>query len=152
MSKIIESIDTRECCDIIQADNGEYYYVDSCFTLDHGYETMTFPYDINAHDVSDWDETYARWYDSSDEMLEGHRDICENYEKYGIDIESDFDDVAKDDSGYLDDDYVAKDVTPEESVFDELSKYDLDTVRRIADEIFKDRLGNDDGSGYLDDV
>lgn len=54
--------------------NGDHYYISSCYTLDHGYETMIFPCDDNGN-VTDWSELYAEWYDSETEMEKRHNEI-----------------------------------------------------------------------------
>ena len=57
--------------------NGNYYYVDSCYTLDHGYETMVFACDANGN-VTNWGDLYAEWYDNAAEMETGHNNIVAN--------------------------------------------------------------------------
>ena len=54
--------------------NGNYYYVDSCYTLDHGYETMVFACDSNGN-VTDWGDLYCDIYDNADEMELKHYEI-----------------------------------------------------------------------------
>lgn len=54
--------------------NGNYYYVDSCYTLDHGYETMVFACDSNRN-VTDWSDLYCEIYDNRDEMEIRHYEI-----------------------------------------------------------------------------
>lgn len=53
---------------------GNYYYVDSCYTLDHGYETMIFPCDENGN-VTNWGELYTEWYENATEMEMRHEAI-----------------------------------------------------------------------------
>lgn len=65
---------------IIKTESGDHFYVDTSNTLDHGWETMSFPYDDKESKVSNWNETYAEWYDTEAEAVEGHFALCENYE------------------------------------------------------------------------
>lgn len=58
---------------IVELD-GNYYYIDSCYTLDQGYETMIFPCDSNGN-VTDWGELYAEWYNTRTEMESRHKEI-----------------------------------------------------------------------------
>ena len=53
---------------------GNYYYIDSCYTLDHGYETMVFACDVNGN-IFDWTELYSDWYSTKEEMEIGHKAI-----------------------------------------------------------------------------
>ena len=57
--------------------NGNYYYVDSCYTLDHGYETMVFACDSNGN-VTDWSDLYCERYDTRAEMKLGHVETITN--------------------------------------------------------------------------
>ena len=53
--------------------NEEFYYIDSAYSFDHGYETMIFK--CNYHDEYyniNWDELYAKTYRSRMCMLLGH--------------------------------------------------------------------------------
>lgn len=62
--------------DIVEV-NGNYYYVDSRYTFDHGYETMVFPCDSNGK-VTNWRDLYANWYDTNTEMEIGHAETIAN--------------------------------------------------------------------------
>lgn len=53
---------------------GNYYFVDSCYTLDHGYETMIFACDANGN-VTDWSDLYCDRYLSEREMVAAHKAI-----------------------------------------------------------------------------
>ena len=53
---------------------GNYYFVDSCYTLDHGYETMIFPCDENGN-VTNWGELYCEIYDTQSKMEDTHNAI-----------------------------------------------------------------------------
>lgn len=61
--------------DIVES-NGKHFYVDSCNTPDHGYETMVFACDANGN-VTDWMDLYAEWYDTASAMKDGHKVIVE---------------------------------------------------------------------------
>ena len=58
-----------------------HYCVDSCYTLDHGYETMVFSCDDKGN-VTDWNDLYAKWYDTHAKMETGHREIVANLQRY----------------------------------------------------------------------
>lgn len=53
---------------------GNYYFVDSCYTLDHGYETMIFPCTKEGN-VTNWCELYCEIYDTETEMQDAHKAI-----------------------------------------------------------------------------
>lgn len=61
--------------DIVEI-NRKHYVVDSCFTLDCGFETMIFACDSNGN-VTDWKDLYAEWYDTVAEMETRHKEIVE---------------------------------------------------------------------------
>lgn len=61
--------------------NGKYYYVSSCFTFDHGYETMIFLCDDKGN-VLDWGDLYAEWYETEEEMTAGHERITTHLDEY----------------------------------------------------------------------
>ena len=56
---------------------GNYYYIDSCYTLDCGYETMVFPCDEKGN-VTDWGDLYCERYSTQAEMEAGHKAIIAN--------------------------------------------------------------------------
>ena len=62
--------------DIVEV-NGNYYYVDSVYTIDHGYETMVFACDANGK-VTNWCDLYCDIYDTESEMREGHYHAVNN--------------------------------------------------------------------------
>ena len=62
--------------DIVELD-GKFYYIDSCYTLDHGYETMIFPCDSNGN-VTSWNELYVEWYDDESSMITKHGELVNN--------------------------------------------------------------------------
>lgn len=61
--------------------NGQYYYVSSCFTSDHGYETMIFLCDDKGK-VFDWNEIYVENYETEEEMFVGYETIINNLGEY----------------------------------------------------------------------
>lgn len=74
--------DTTKISTTVKKPNGEYVWIDSCYTLDHGYETMAFNCDEEGN-VSSLIDVYADTYDSVEEMKEGHKRVCENFSTYG---------------------------------------------------------------------
>lgn len=81
MSGIIRPIKEREMGHIVKTDDGMYHYVDSAFTPDHGYETMSFLWDEEKQEVFSWGEEYAAWYGSPEEMENGHSYACTHLEE-----------------------------------------------------------------------
>ena len=79
MSKIIKETGYRELSHIVECD-GQYFFVDSVYTLDHAEETMVFEWDIGENDVVSWSELYCKRYSNYDEMKKGHYFICQNLE------------------------------------------------------------------------
>lgn len=59
--------------------NGKFFMVDTCYTLDHGYETMVFPYDMENDKVASWGELDCDIYDSEEEASEGHADMVKEW-------------------------------------------------------------------------
>lgn len=57
--------------------NGNYYFIDSCYTMDHGYETMVFSCDSEGN-VTDWSDLYAKRYATRAEMVLGHKKTIAN--------------------------------------------------------------------------
>lgn len=54
--------------------NGKYYYVSSCYTYDHGYETMIFHCDKNGK-VTNWSDLYCQRYFNESAMETRHNKI-----------------------------------------------------------------------------
>ena len=59
--------------DIVER-NGKYYWVDSCWTDDHRYETMVFPCKRNGKVTSYWD-LYCETYSTASKMKLRHMQI-----------------------------------------------------------------------------
>ena len=57
--------------------NGNYYYVDSRWTCDHGYETMAFHCDGNGN-VLCWSDLYCDRYSTAVQMERGHQQAIES--------------------------------------------------------------------------
>lgn len=72
---------------------GNYYYIDSCYTFDHGYETMIFPCDSNGN-VTDWGELYAEWYEDRAAMEARHKEIV-------ADLKSTFENATEENKSFL---------------------------------------------------
>lgn len=81
MSKIIKESGYRELSHIVKSNN-KYYLVDSNDTIDAGYETMVFPYNIKEDEVEDWGDLYCERYNTEEEMEKHHFEVCEDIEKY----------------------------------------------------------------------
>lgn len=62
----------------VKCKDGSYVWIDSCFTMDHGYETMVFESDSEGN-VLDWGECDVEWYDTLEEMQIGHEKMCEKW-------------------------------------------------------------------------
>lgn len=75
MSISIKKCRERSLTDIVFAKDGKFYYVDSCYTLDRGWETMVFPCDSHG-EVENWIEVFAEWYNSIEDMINGHHYVC----------------------------------------------------------------------------
>lgn len=43
---------------------------------------MVFEYDLEEDDVSSWTDLYAEWYETPQEMMTRHQEICESLETY----------------------------------------------------------------------
>ena len=80
MSKILKETGYRELSHIVEC-KGKKYFVDSNNTFDGGYETMVFN-TIGEDEEVDWEDLYAEWYDSYEEMKQKHYEICNNLENY----------------------------------------------------------------------
>ena len=81
MSSIIMNADTRrELSHMVKANN-KFYYVDSTYTLDCGYETMAFDCDETGY-ITDWCGVYTGRYLTKTDMVKGHDRICNNLEGY----------------------------------------------------------------------
>lgn len=64
----------------IQRKSGSYVMIDTCFTLDHGYETMVFASDENGN-VTDWTDLDVKRYPNASVASRGHTDMCLKWER-----------------------------------------------------------------------
>ena len=68
--------------DIIKTANGTSVVVDTCHTIDHGWESMVFKCDDNGN-ITDGYALDAKWYDSNGEAYEGHLNMIRKWENKG---------------------------------------------------------------------
>lgn len=62
--------------------NGKYVVIDTCYTADHGYETMVFKATgQNGTEPESWSDIDAAWYESWEEARLGHLDMIEKWQK-----------------------------------------------------------------------
>lgn len=73
----------------VQEPNGNYVWIDTRYTADHGWETMVFKCDDEGN-VSDWGELDWNIYDNEEEAIVGHQQMIS---KWGIDVEKEEDAV-----------------------------------------------------------
>lgn len=66
--------------DVIKTQGGEFVYISTGFTLDHGWETMVFPCDENG-EVADWVDIDAKWYDTEGQAYDGHKIMIERWKQ-----------------------------------------------------------------------
>ena len=64
--------------DIIKTANGEYVYIDTRWTLDHGWETMVFTCDESGQ-VTDWCDLDCEIYDTKEQADIGHTDMINRW-------------------------------------------------------------------------
>lgn len=77
MVKIVKKI--AEWSDVVEL-NGKYYYCDTAYTFDRGYESMAFECDKNG-EVLDWSEVAVNWDTaiSHDEFVQNLEDFIKRY-------------------------------------------------------------------------
>lgn len=84
MSREIRKCNNRGLGSIAVTNEGTdqelYFYVDSCFTWDHGYETMAFPYSMKEEKVTSWGEYVQINYSDEETMKIGHEHAINNLE------------------------------------------------------------------------
>lgn len=66
--------------DTIKTKNGRFVVVDTCYTLDHGLETMVFTSDEQGN-VTSWTDLDAETYSTPEEAEEGHRQMIEKWKE-----------------------------------------------------------------------
>ena len=85
MSKVIQKVSDRPWAAFVEAE-GKYYYIDSCYTLDHGLETMVFEVENlkkatkTVAEGIDWGGIYEETYETTDDMVKNHQFLLENLE------------------------------------------------------------------------
>lgn len=85
MSKVIQKVTDRPWAAFVEAE-GKNYYIDSCYTEDHGLETMVFEVETLKKAINsvtegvDWGGIYAETYETTDEMVKNHQFLLENLE------------------------------------------------------------------------
>ena len=80
MSKIIKNTGYRNLSHVVETVIGTQYMVSSAFTLDNGFETMVFLWNVRKDGVEKWSEEYVEWHKTEREMTERHKWLCENLE------------------------------------------------------------------------
>lgn len=60
----------------VRTKGGQYVWVDTCWTMDHGYETMVFPCDERGN-VTDWGELDVSLYPNAENARAGHEFTCQ---------------------------------------------------------------------------
>lgn len=82
MSKVIDNDENRSCSSYVGTEDGKYYWVDSGASVSNGgYQLTVFPVNANF-EVTDWREVYAEQYSTYSKMVDRHKIVCENLEKY----------------------------------------------------------------------
>ena len=61
----------KQLRDVVATKNGQYVAVDTCWTIDHGWETMVFQCNSEGN-IESYADLDADWYDSEAEAAEGH--------------------------------------------------------------------------------
>ena len=64
--------------DTVKLLGGEYVWIDTCYTFDHGYETMVFKCDENGN-VENWKDLDCDRYSSQQAAIEGHDNMVEKW-------------------------------------------------------------------------
>lgn len=65
--------------DVVKLLDGQYVWIDTCYTFDHGWETMVFECDENGDVVSWWDLDSDRYF-SEAEAAVGHDRMVEKWQ------------------------------------------------------------------------
>jgi hypothetical protein len=63
---------------VVKTKNGQYVLVDTCFTLNHGYETIVFPCLPNGK-ITDWGKLDMDLYPSAVAARFGHYVVCDKW-------------------------------------------------------------------------
>lgn len=62
---------------VVNTRNHGYVAIDTCYTFDHGFETMVFKCDKNGN-IIDWSDLDVDMYDNAEKAEEGHKEMIEN--------------------------------------------------------------------------
>lgn len=63
---------------VVNTRNHGYVAIDTCYTFDHGFETMVFKCDKNGN-IIDWSELDVDMYDNAEKAEEGHKEMIEKW-------------------------------------------------------------------------
>jgi len=90
MSKVVGlNCGRRNSC-YVETNDGNIYYIDSCWTMDHGYETMVF--EAANHDgnfaVVSFADLLCYIHDSEETMVLEHKWLIENLEEAFAEVEN----------------------------------------------------------------
>lgn len=64
---------------IVKTKTKGYVWIDTCYTLDHGWETMVFASDKNGN-VSNWTNLDCDIYATESQACEGHYEMVRKWE------------------------------------------------------------------------
>ena len=64
--------------DVIRTNSGEYVFIDTCWTMDHGWETMVFECDEDGI-VTDWCDLDCDIYATKEQADIGHADMVNKW-------------------------------------------------------------------------
>lgn len=89
MSKVIKKLTDRDMGHVVQHENGKYYYIDTCYTIDHGCETMVFECEKISEKLFkvDWSEKHMKLHNLWSDMEEYHAWIIEHLEEVDLEEE-----------------------------------------------------------------
>lgn len=63
---------------VVNTRNHGYVAIDTCYTFDHGFETMVFKCDKNGN-IIDWSDLDVDMYDNAEKAEEGHKEMIEKW-------------------------------------------------------------------------
>ena len=66
--------------DTVKTKNGRFVVVDTCYTFDHGLETMVFASDEKGT-IKDWSDLDAMTYSTTEEAKAGHQQMIEEWKE-----------------------------------------------------------------------
>lgn len=80
MSEVIKTVEDRELAHIVKTNDNKFYYVDSAYTFDCGYETMAFTANESG-EVTCWNDLYCEHYGTHKAMETRHNHIITHLEE-----------------------------------------------------------------------